>query len=161
MITWPIACIVLGTIAALCFLAWIHFRREMEREHHTFQDRAFSLEEKKFEVWKTSNLAHVATHGKEAKSIVDRLLRGPGGAMSVLPGGDMEPQPARVLSMVGRGPHAKRDDEEPPENVKEVLELIAQAQQMPPEEAKAFLAEHGIEGVEFFRGPQPSGPGGA
>lgn len=181
MITWQVTVIILGHIVAFCFLAWLRWRREMEKEHHKFQERGFALEERKFDVWKTMNFAQASQQGKDAKDIVQRALRSNGTTPSA---DEIEPNPGKVVSMFDkkreRGPHGPtkaimgvggigtatvaHDGGVPTqERMAEVAEALMQAREMPPgPQRDAFLKEHGIDHAEFEDendGPKFVGPG--
>lgn len=155
---WPHATIVIVTIVSMwvgvCFLRWLRFQRDMEANILLFKDRAFTLEEKKFDVWKTSQLAHTAQQGQHARTVVQRAMRDFPGVSAA----DMEPSAGNVIPFAPRsaGKYAmvSEGDGEPEmteERLAEIAELLVRAKDMPEEEAKAFLAEHGLHDVAIFR----------
>lgn len=160
--TWPVVAVTLGIIAHLSFLIWLYGRHLITKSEHASQERAFSLqerafalEEKKFDVWKTVQLAHTAQHGAEAKRLVQRSL----GSLAVPP--EMVPNGGKVVSMFERKKNdpthamirAEDVEGEPtPERMQEIAEVLSKAKDLPEDEARALLAAHGIEAVQFFGG---------
>jgi hypothetical protein len=160
-ITWPVGLVLLGLIAAFCFALWLLWRREMEKQHHHFQTRAFSLEEKKFDVWRTLNMAQAAQLGTESKKIVQQALRSTGSLA------DIEPNPGKVVSMFDRkrerpaisietaSGRVNEMEEPSEERILEICELLQQAKRMSPEEAVEFLKQNGIEDAVVFKNDDP------
>lgn len=154
--TWPMVAVTLGILAHLSFVLWLYGQHLITRSEHKFQERGFALEERKFEVWKTVQLAHTAQHGGEARKLVHRAMGAP---LTVPP--EMVPNAGKVVSMFDRKKadptHAmiRADDvegEPTPERMREIAEVLSRAKDLPEDEARALLAAHGIEAVQFFGG---------
>lgn len=152
-LTWPETVVMLGIFVKLSFVLWLYGRHLAARSERDLQERAFALEERKFEVWKTVQLAHTAQQGGEARRLVSRVT---GGFVS----SEMEPNPGKVVPLFGsRKPEVTHalvrtfnENEEPtPERMKEIAEVVRKVRELPEDEARELLAAHGIDEVSFDR----------